>query len=161
MQADEHTRLIEQFYSRFQQKDYAGMIACYHQQIEFSDPVFTDLKGKQAGAMWHMLIERGADMKLTFDRVQAQGNSGSAHWEATYTFSSSKRHVHNVIDAAFDFQDGKIIRHRDHFDFWRWSRMALGTSGLLLGWSPIIQNKVRQTAKAGLMAFIAKHPEYQ
>lgn len=155
-----HTDLIKQFYSAFQQKDYRGMIACYHPQIAFSDPVFTDLKGKQAGAMWHMLCERGKDMTLTFEGVEAQGDTGSAHWEAVYSFGSAKRRVHNIIDAAFTFQDGKIIRHRDTFDFWRWSRMALGPSGLLLGWSPFIQNKVRQTAHKGLMAFIAVHPEY-
>lgn len=161
MQVSEHARLIEQFYTAFQRKDYAGMIACYHPQAEFSDPVFTDLKGKQVGAMWHMLIERGSDMKLIFNNVQTQGDSGSAHWEADYTFSSTKRPVHNVIDSAFTFKDGKIIRQRDRFNFWRWSQMALGTSGLLLGWSPIVQNKVRQTAMQGLSSFISKHPEHQ
>lgn len=161
MAANEHIQLIHQFYSSFQRKDYAGMIACYHPLIEFSDPVFTDLKGKEAGAMWHMLIERGADLTLEFSNVQAQGNTGSAHWEADYTFSASKRPVHNVIDATFTFQDGKIIRHRDSFDLWRWSRMALGTTGVLLGWTPVVQQRVRATAMKGLRAFIAKHPEYQ
>jgi ketosteroid isomerase-like protein len=151
------TQLIEQFYTCFQRKDYAGMIACYHPQIAFSDPVFIDLKGKQAGAMWHMLCERGKDMTLEFGDVTAQ----SARWEARYTFSSTGRHVHNIIDAAFEFRDGKIIHHRDTFDLWRWTRMALGTSGVLLGWSPFVQNKVRASARAGLDAFIAKHPEYQ
>ena len=76
-------------------------------------------------------------------------------------FSTTGRKVHNVIDAMFGFQDGKIIRHNDHFDLWRWTRMALGTSGILLGWSPVVQNKVRETAQHGLEIFIAKHPEYQ
>lgn len=161
MAAREPTQLIEDFYKAFQKKDYAGMIGCYHPNIEFSDPVFTNLKGKQAGAMWHMLCERGTDLTLEFRDIQTQGSSGKAHWEATYTFSTTGRRVHNIIDATFDFQDGKIIRHHDHFDLWRWTRMALGTSGILLGWSPLVQNKVRETALKGLQAFIAKHPEYQ
>lgn len=161
MTAQEPAQLIEDFYKAFQKKDYAGMIACYHPNIEFSDPVFTDLKAKQAGAMWHMLCERGTDLTLEFKDIQTQGSSGKAHWEATYTFSTTGRRVHNIIDANFDFQDGKIIRHHDHFDLWRWTRMALGTSGILLGWSPLVQNKVRETALKGLQAFIAKHPEYQ
>jgi uncharacterized protein len=161
MQNSENAKLIETFYTAFQQKDYAGMIACYHPQIEFSDPVFTALNGKQVGAMWHMLIERGTDLTLQFSRAQAQGDKGQAHWEATYTFSSTGRYVHNIIDATFEFNDGKIIHHRDHFDLWRWARMALGTSGVLLGWSSPVQNKVRETAMKGLMAFIEKHPEYQ
>jgi hypothetical protein len=61
-----------------------------------------------------------------------------------------------VIDADFEFKDGKIFRHRDHFDFWRWSRMALGTSGLLLGWTPFLKNKVQTTAKARLRKFMEK-----
>lgn len=161
MAANDSIELINQFYTSFQRHDHAGMIACYHPQIEFSDPVFTDLKGNEAKAMWHMLVERGADLTLEFSKVQAQGNTGSAHWEARYSFSASKRPVHNIIDAAFTFQDGKIIRHQDSFDFWRWSRMALGTPGVLLGWSPPIQNRVRETAMQGLRAFMAKHPEYQ
>lgn len=156
-----YVKLMEQFYTCFQQRDYAGMIACYHPQITFSDPVFTDLKGKQVGAMWHMLIERGTDMTVQFREAHLHDDIGHIHWEATYTFSSSKRPVHNIIDAEFKFAGDKIISHRDQFDFWRWSRQALGTSGVLLGWSPIVQSRVRETAMKGLSAFIAKHPEYQ
>jgi len=156
----DNARLIEQFYTCFQQKDYAGMIACYHPQVEFTDPVFMTLKGKQAGAMWHMLVERGKDLTLQFSDVEAQGDSGKGHWEARYTFSTG-RPVLNIIDATFTFQDGKIIRHRDQFDLWRWTRMALGTTGVLLGWSPMVQNKIRDTARQGLLAFIEQHPEYQ
>ena len=113
MSAEENVQLINRFYSSFQQRDYAGMIACYHLQVEFADPVFQGLKGKQPGAMWHMLIERGTDMQIQFNNVASQGSTGQAHWEATYTFSGSGRRVHNIIDATFEFADGRIIRHRD------------------------------------------------
>jgi ketosteroid isomerase-like protein len=52
-------KLIEKFYTAFQNKDYARMAACYHDEVRFSDPVFTILYGSQAKAMWHMLVERG------------------------------------------------------------------------------------------------------
>ena len=55
--------------------------------------------------------------------------------------------------ACFRFQDGKIIRHRDRFDFWRWSRMALGPAGLILGWSPMLKNKVRRQAAKSLARY--------
>jgi hypothetical protein len=157
----EKTTLIETFYTCFQQRDWAGMSACYHPNIVFSDPVFTALHGKSARAMWHMLIERGKDLTLEYTNVRVEQSKGYAHWEARYTFSASRRLVHNIIEAEFEFAEGKISRHRDTFHFWRWSRMALGTTGLLLGWSPVVRNKVRQTAQQGLAAFIAKHPEYQ
>ncbi len=152
--------LIETFYTAFQQHDYVGMGACYHQDVHFSDPVFVGLQGHQARAMWHMLCERGQDLQVTFNQVQANETTGSAHWEATYTFSTGRK-VHNVIDAAFTFQDGKISRHQDRFDLWRWTRMALGPTGLLLGWTPMVKNKVRATAVTSLHQFIAQHPEYQ
>ena len=157
---NENQELIETFYSAFQQKDYATMASCYHDDIHFSDPAFTNLHGNQAKAMWHMLCERGKDLTLTYSNVQADASSGQAHWEATYTFSASNRKVHNIIDAQFKFQDGKIIRHQDTFGLWRWTKMALGPVGTLLGWSSLIQNKVRTTAMVGLNKFIETHPEY-
>jgi ketosteroid isomerase-like protein len=152
--------LIETFYTAFQKRDHAAMIACYHPHIHFTDPVFIDLRGSRAKAMWHMLCERGADLQITFNNVQGNGRSATAHWEATYTFSTG-RPVHNIIHAAFQFQDNLIIDHQDTFDLWRWTRMALGPTGTFLGWSPMLKKKVRETAVAGLNKFIAQHPEYQ
>lgn len=156
----DNSTLIETFYTAFQQRDYVGMNGCYHPHIQFSDPVFGNLEGNQVKAMWHMLCERGQDLRVTFSEVQANENSGSAHWEATYTFSTG-RQVHNVIEAAFTFADGLIIKHQDRFDLWRWTRMALGFSGVLMGWTPMVKGKVQGTAVTSLHKFIAQHPEYQ
>ena len=151
-----HAALIERFYQAFQKKDHATMAACYHPDILFSDPVFTDLRGFRAGAMWHMLTERGKDLTLVYSGIEADDQEGKAHWEADYTFSGTGRKVHNVIDAHFKFKDGKIVEHRDHFDLSLWTRMALGPSGYLLGWSSFLQNKVRGQASKGLEDFINK-----
>lgn len=148
MNANEAT--LKRFYEAFQQRDAATMAACYAPDVQFSDPVFTDLRGAQAGLMWKMLCERGKDLRLEFSDVRADDTSGSAHWEAWYTFSATGRPVHNVIDATFAFRDGKIARHVDRFDLYRWSRQALGAPGLLLGWTPLLQNKVRAMAAKGL-----------
>jgi hypothetical protein len=153
-------KLIEQFYTSFTRRDPVGMIACYSPQIEFIDPVFT-LHGKKAGAMWHMLCESGNDLMITFSDIQADDLTGSAHWEAKYTFGSTGRKVLNIIDAQFKFENGRIIHHIDRFNFWRWSHQAIGTAGTLLGWSTIIKNRVRETASRRLDKFIAQHPEYQ
>jgi len=102
-----------------------------------------------------MLLTSGSDLRLEFSDIKASGEKGSCHWEAWYTFSGGRK-VHNIIDAQFEFKDGKIYRHRDHFDFWRWSKMALGTSGLLLGWTPFLKNKVQSTARARLQKFMEK-----
>jgi hypothetical protein len=153
-------QLIETFYTAFAAKDYAAMQTCYGPAPTFADEVFS-LKGKEVGAMWHMLCEGGSDLTLTYRGVQADDAAGRAHWEARYTFSTTGRPVLNVIDAEFQFLAGRIRGHRDRFSFWRWSSQALGPTGLLLGWTPIVRNKVRATARARLDKFIQAHPAYQ
>jgi len=64
--------------------------------------------------------------------------------------------VHNVIEAKFEFRDGLIYRHRDHFDFWRWSRQSLGIMGWLMGWSSFLQQKVSAAAMKSLRTFMDK-----
>jgi ketosteroid isomerase-like protein len=145
--------LIHNFYAAFQKKDYRAMQEAYHPQAEFSDPVFSQLSSQEVKSMWQMLLTSATDLTLTFENVSANDTTGKCHWEAWYTFTATGRKVHNVIDAVFEFRDGKIYRHRDHFNFWRWSRMALGTPGILLGWTPVIKNKVRQTARRRLEKF--------
>ncbi len=150
-------RLIHGFYTCFQQLDANGMVECYAPDIAFYDPVFTQLKGKEVSAMWHMLGSRAKKFSLTFRDIDADTNRGSAHWEATYLFSKTGRMVTNVIEAEFEFRDGLIVDHKDNFSFWRWSRQALGAPGLLLGWTPMVRNKVRAEARKGLDDFIANH----
>lgn len=146
---------ISDFYTAFQRRDAAAMAACYHPQVHFSDPVFPDLRGARAAGMWHMLCARGADLVIEFRDVAADGDRGSAHWDARYTYSGTGRKVVNRIDAAFQFADGKIVRHADAFDLYRWARQALGPIGWLLGWTPAVQNKIRRTAALALDRHLA------
>jgi hypothetical protein len=53
-------------------------------------------------------------------------------------------------------QDGKIVAHTDVFDFWRWSRQALGAPGLFLGWTSFLQRKVQGQAAKGLSEYEQK-----
>ena len=157
---NEHEELIKRFYTSFRDKDYRAMQECYHAEIIFSDPVFQNLMGNKAKAMWHMLTSRASDLKIMHSHIKSSGNNGSCHWEAWYPFSVTGRKVHNIIDATFEFRDGKIWRHTDHFDFWRWSRMALGMPGIFLGWTPMVKSQVRKRAAGNLEKFIQSHQEY-
>lgn len=151
-----NAQLIVRFYEAFARRDAEAMAACYHRDVEFSDPVFPDLHGDAARDMWRMLAARATDLEVRFRIIGADDQRGAAHWDADYTFSKTRRKVSNPIDAEFEFEDGLIRRHRDHFDLWRWSRMALGAPGLMLGWSPVIGNAVRMEAAKGLAAFRRK-----
>jgi ketosteroid isomerase-like protein len=152
-----HEELIQTFYRAFQKLDAEAMAACYHAEVEFSDEVFPLLRGRRAADMWRMLCSRSRDFELEFRDIRADDAGGRAHWDARYTFSKTNRRVVNRIDATFAFRDHKIIRHVDRFDFWRWSRQALGPAGLFLGWTPIVRNAVRRQAAAQLDAWAASH----
>ena len=153
--------LIERFYAAFAAGDGAAMAACYAPDATFSDPVFTDLRGPEPGAMWRMLTERATDLRVELLEHEADGDTGSAHWKATYTFTQTGRPVVNDIRASFRFRDGLIAEHRDDFSFHRWSRQALGAPGLLLGWTPLLRRSVGRRARAGLDEYMASHPAPQ
>lgn len=151
--SEQNLALITRFYEAFARLDAQAMVACYADDVVFSDPVFGELRGQEAGDMWRMLTSRAKAFSVRFDDVRADERSGAAHWVATYLFSQTGRTVVNDIQARFVFRDGKISEHRDHFDLWRWSRQALGAKGVLLGWTPLVQNAIKAQARKGLAAF--------
>lgn len=126
------------------------MAACYHPEIQFSDPVFPDLRGPRAGGMWKMLCSRAGDLEIAFDGVEADDHAGRAHWIATYTWKATGRVVRNDIRAAFTFRDGLIHTHTDTFDLWKWTQMALGWQGTIFGWTPMMQAAIRKQGGKGL-----------
>jgi ketosteroid isomerase-like protein len=148
--ATPNEELIERFYSAFARRDGPAMAACYTPDATFSDPVFQNLKGDEPGAMWKMLTERADDLRIELHEHEADGERGTAHWIAHYTFTQTGRPVTNDIRATFRFRDGLIAEHEDDFNLYAWTRQALGARGTLLGWTPIVQGAVRKRARAGL-----------
>ena len=150
-----NAKLLTTFYEAFSRKEAGPMRASYAANATFSDGAFVGLRGDEIGDMWAMLCERAQDFRVEFRDVVADDARGSAHWEAWYLFQG-KRRVHNVIDAAFTFEDGKIATHVDTFDFRRWSKQALGPIGFLLGWSSGFQRTVQKNARKGLDEYRAR-----
>ena len=154
-----NAELINRFYESFAGGDHATMARSYADDATFSDPVFPRLDAGGVRAMWRMFCTGGNDIDVTFRDIVADDTSGTAHWEAVYRFPATGKQVHNRIDAAFTFRDGRIERHVDTFDFYAWSKQALGPVGMLLGWSPIVKNKVRAQAGAQLDKFRSREAE--
>jgi ketosteroid isomerase-like protein len=149
--------IITQFYQAFSNNNIEKMLACYHDEVTFEDPAFGKLEGEQAKNMWRMLLLRGGDtMKVTFDNVKSADSKGSANWIAVYEYGEKKRKVTNNVQANFEFKDGKIIKHVDHFDLWKWTQQALGVSGYLLGWSSFMKGKIQQQTNGLLRKFEGK-----
>jgi len=153
--AHKNEELIAAFYTAFNERDYKVMQAAYADTARFSDPVFVNLDAHRARAMWEMFCTRGKDLAITFANVNADDHKGSAEWTATYTFSATNRRVVNVIKANFLFEGGKITRHTDHFDFYKWSRQALGLPGLLLGRTSFLRKKTQAAALKNLQRFMS------
>jgi ketosteroid isomerase-like protein len=144
--------LIEKFYNSFAAGDAEGMVSCYTDDIAFRDPAFGELKGDDAKNMWRMLL-KNPDIKVTATLIHADEKTGSAYWVAVYKFSLTGKTVTNKVSAKFQFHEGKIIEHTDHFNFWKWATQAFGVKGLLLGLTPMMKNKVRKQALIRLSEF--------
>ncbi len=151
---------IRRFYEAFARLDGEAMQACYAAEAQFDDEVFSLQGAAQIGGMWRMLCgaTRGNEAARAHWKLDVSNiTTSSAHWEAHYLLGASGRRVHNRIDARFEFDaQGLITRHRDRFDFWAWSRQALGTTGWLLGWSPMLRNKVRSMAAENLRRYLER-----
>ena len=101
--------------------------------------------------MWRMLTSQARELRVEL----LEHDAGSARWRAHYVFTQTGRPVVNDVRATFRFADGLIADHADAFGFHRWARQALGTPGLLLGWTPFLRAAVRRRAAADLARFVA------
>lgn len=156
MSTNEPETLATEFYEAFARRDSAVMAASYADDATFSDPVFPALDAGGVRAMWTMLLSRAKDLAVTHELLGHEGNVVRLRWTARYTFSQTGRPVVNVVTTTMTFAGGRITHQVDEFDFWRWSRQALGLPGMLLGWTPMLRAKVQGTAAEGLAAFRAK-----
>ncbi len=148
--------VVHAFYAGLAARDGDAMVGCYHDDVVFEDPAFGQLQPADASAMWRMLCSGGTDLTVEHDILDSTDTTATTKWVAKYTFTSTGRPVTNVVTAKMRFVDGKIIEHRDEFDFWKWSSQALGLPGKLLGWSPMLKSKVRATTRQNLDEFRAK-----
>jgi limonene-1,2-epoxide hydrolase len=148
--------LIRNFYSSFEEKDYRAMQAAYADHAVFNDPVFHNLDAEKTRAMWEMFCKRGKDLEIAFRNIHSEGNDVHVDWVAHYTFSQTGNMVINYIRSSFVVENGKIVKHTDQFDFHTWAKQALGTTGLLWGWTPFVKNMVRKNALGSLRDFMQK-----
>lgn len=148
----------EQFYQAFERMDVDAMVALYADEIIFEDPAFGKLEGECAKNMWRMLVgsQKSENFKVSFRDLDAGQGKSSCMWEANYTFPATGRKVFNVIQSEMHFRDGKILQHTDVFDFYRWTKEALGTKGKLLGWMPWFQRAFQKRTHEMLNRFEKK-----
>lgn len=147
------SEIITSFYTAFQQLNVDKMVSYYHDDIEFTDPGFGTLRGDDAKNMWRMICSRAKDFSLEFSNI----TENSAHWEPVYTFSATGNKVTNIIDATFEFKDGKISKHVDVFNLHKWASQALGFKGRLLGGTKFFKKKLNKQTQTLLAEYTKKH----
>ena len=74
-------------------------------------------------------------------------------WTASYLFAKTGRRVRNQVRTHLHLKDGRVVRQVDSFSLWRWSAMALGPAGWLLGWTIFVRGKIRDDARAQLTRY--------
>ena len=148
--------VAERFYEAFMVRDHYTMGLLYAEHATFSDPVFPLLNAKGTRLMWQMLLSRAEDLGIQVKILEDTATRARVDWVAYYTFSGTGRPVVNRVHTEMAISAGKIVRQVDSFRLWRWTRQALGTKGLLLGWTPIVRNKVRAQAANSLREYARK-----
>jgi hypothetical protein len=148
--------LLTNLFTALGRHDAAAMAACYREEASFTDIAFRLSGRRRIHAMWRMICE--TDIRAEFEIVHADDRAGRVRLVDDYTFSDTKRPVHNVIDSRFVFRDGLIAEHIDSCDERLWARQALGgIKGLLAGRFRFLRAR---TASDKLDAFIERSPEH-
>ena len=145
---------IVKLYNSLSKADVSQMRECYDPDVEFCDPAFGTLNGKEVFQMWQMLIEKSkGTLKIDYSDIHANDYLGSAKWITEYKYSKNNHKVLNTITSKFVFKEGLIIKQTDDFDVWKWSKQALGIKGVLLGWTGFMQKKIQKQARLSLKQY--------
>lgn len=148
-------QIADKFYNAFSNHNSSEMINLYHEDVIFSDPAFGILKGDRAKKMWDMLLSNDqSNLTIQYQIIESSDHDATIKWIAKYRFGPSKRSVVNHVTARLKIDKGKIVEHQDSFNLWKWSKQALGISGLLLGWTSFMRNKIQQKTNHTLDKFI-------
>ncbi len=149
---------IEKFYSAFSKGDAEGMVECYADNVVFTDPAFGTLEGDRAKAMWRMLLsgKKEGEIEVSYNVLEETETHGKATWEAKYLFSQTNRKVHNKINATMVLENGKIVKHTDDFNLWKWTSMAFGFKGYLIGWTPAMKRVLQKGTGKSLDKFMTR-----
>ena len=148
--------VAERFYEAFMVRDHYTMGLLYAEHATFSDPVFPLLNARGARTMWKMLLTRAEDLGIEVKILEDSPTHASVDWVAHYTFGATGRPVVNRVHTEMAISLGRIVSQVDSFNLWRWSGQALGARGWLLGWTPLVRNKIRAQAAHTLREYARK-----
>ena len=140
------------FYDAFSAANIDVLKQLYDKKLIFNDNIFVNLDYNETISMWSSLLVGNKNMSIKYEIKKYSEKYVEVEWIADYLFTSTNRNIKNIILAKMEIDQGKIINHTDNFDFYKWSQMAFGITGVLIGWTSFFKNKVRTEAynKLGL-----------
>ncbi len=155
--------VVGRFFEAFAASDWQTMARCYHDKASFSDPVYPDLREERIVYRWHQLLSAAEtstlksgsknshslnNLKLEYRVLFGDERKAQVLWTASYLYQN--RSVSNEVLSTLAIWDDKIVRQVDEYNFWRWSRQALGLTGLAFGAMPWYQRSVQRSAQSRL-----------
>jgi hypothetical protein len=145
--------VAERFYEAFMVRDFYTMGLLYANHAAFSDPVFPRLTAQGARLMWQMLLTEAEDLDISVKIIEDTADRAKVDWTARYTFVPTRRVVVNRVHTEMRIVAGKIVQQVDQFSLWRWAGQALGWKGWLLGFTPMVRDRIRGQAARSLKEF--------
>jgi hypothetical protein len=153
---------ITKFYAAFAQLDPEAMGACYADDVRFDDEVFS-LRGKaQTMGMWRMLCEatraKGKDdWKLEYSGIEADANDRPRPLGRPLPLQRHRAPGAQPHRRRLHLQPARPDRHAPR-PLQLLGLVAPGArrAGLLLGWTPMLRNKVKQQAAHNLRKFMER-----
>ncbi|MGV3622725.1 MAG: nuclear transport factor 2 family protein [Archangium sp.] len=137
--------VVTDFYAAFVKQDTKRMEQLYSKDVKFQDAIFKYADREGTMGMWNKIL-RDPKSKFTFELKSVEGDVVTGHWKADYELFGRK--VHNEIDTRMVVKDGKIVEHRDSFDWDTWAKQALPAGGLFT------MTPFEQLAKGALRLFV-------
>lgn len=119
--------VVTSFYEAFVKQDMKALEPHYAKDVKFRDEIFRFDDRDGTMGMWSRIL-RDPKTKLSFELKSVEGDVVTGHWKADYEVFGRK--VHNEIDTRMVVKDGKIVEHRDSFDWDKWAKQALPAGGL-------------------------------
>lgn len=144
-------QIVKEFYKALSKGDYQKVNSLYHDDAKYRDEIF-DLRGKEINALWYTATRPEMNLIAHCKSLKVDGDRVTTDWNISYTIDTLNRKVELDETGVFQFQDGKIINHKDSYDFWSWCAQSLGFIGKALGWSQWLKNRVRNQAKKSVLS---------
>ena len=144
---------IHRFFTAYQNKEYTTMQNCYSEDAVYNNPIYGLNDTEHVKAMWEMICKTNKEESLHFENIELLDHEyATCDWSLVYYYTN--RRINNKIKSYLRLENGLIIEHTDAFDLYKWTRMAFGLTGSLIGWSNFFQKRIQKSTRKKLSEFI-------